>query len=126
MARLSSPSPREHTWFTSSTADMETRFVPALHRYLGNPVLTAIGRLFFHSPSHDFHCGIRAFRKDSYDRMDIRSRHGIRQRDGGRVRLVTVIFDLIGGAEVQTERSLLSRAFATPHLCPAMDSPSGP
>ena len=47
--------------------------MPPLHRYLGNPVLTAIGRLFFHSPSRDFHCGIRALRKDSYDRMDIRS-----------------------------------------------------
>lgn len=47
--------------------------MPALHRYLGNPVLTAIGRLFFHSPSRDFHCGIRAFRRESYERMDIRS-----------------------------------------------------
>ena len=47
--------------------------MPPLHRYLGNPVLTALGRLFFHSPSRDFHCGIRAFRKDSYERMDIRS-----------------------------------------------------
>jgi Glycosyl transferase family 2 len=47
--------------------------MPVLHRYLGNPVLTAIGRLFFGSPSRDFHCGIRAFRKDSYERMDIRS-----------------------------------------------------
>lgn len=47
--------------------------MPLLHRYLGNPVLTAIGRLFFRSPCHDFHCGLRAFRKDSYERMDIRS-----------------------------------------------------
>jgi len=47
--------------------------MPPLHRYLGNPVLTAIGRLFFGSPSRDFHCGIRAFLKDSYERMDIRS-----------------------------------------------------
>ncbi|HXJ90657.1 MAG TPA: glycosyltransferase family 2 protein [Candidatus Binatia bacterium] len=47
--------------------------MPPLHRYLGNPVLTAVGRLFFHSPIRDFHCGIRAFRKDSYERMDIRS-----------------------------------------------------
>lgn len=47
--------------------------MPVLHRYLGNPVLTALGRLFFHSPIRDFHCGIRAFRKDSYERMDIRS-----------------------------------------------------
>ncbi|NPA95905.1 MAG: glycosyltransferase family 2 protein, partial [Thermodesulfobacteria bacterium] len=38
--------------------------MPPLHRYLGNPVLTAIGRLFFHSPCGDFHCGLRGFRKD--------------------------------------------------------------
>jgi glycosyltransferase involved in cell wall biosynthesis len=47
--------------------------MPPLHRYLGNPVLTAIGRVFFRSPCRDFHCGLRAFRKDSYQRMDIRS-----------------------------------------------------
>ena len=46
--------------------------MPVLHRHLGTPVLTAIGRPF-HSPSRDFHCGIRAFCKDSYDRMDIHS-----------------------------------------------------
>jgi glycosyltransferase involved in cell wall biosynthesis len=47
--------------------------MPVLHRYLGNPVLTAVGRLFFRSPARDFHCGIRAFRKQSYESMDIRS-----------------------------------------------------
>ena len=47
--------------------------MPWLHRYLGNPVLTGIGRLFFRSPCGDFHCGIRAFRKSSFERMDIRS-----------------------------------------------------
>jgi glycosyltransferase involved in cell wall biosynthesis len=47
--------------------------MPFLHRYLGNPVLTAIGQLFFNSPCGDFHCGIRAIRKDSFQRMDIRS-----------------------------------------------------
>src|SRR5690349_10333645 len=35
--------------------------MPALHRYLGNPVLTAIGRLFFRSSCKDFHCGLRGF-----------------------------------------------------------------
>jgi glycosyltransferase involved in cell wall biosynthesis len=35
--------------------------MPALHRYLGNPVLTSIGRIFFHSPCGDFHCGLRGF-----------------------------------------------------------------
>jgi glycosyltransferase involved in cell wall biosynthesis len=47
--------------------------MPPLHRYLGNPMLTGIGRLLFRSPCQDFHCGIRAFRKDSFERMDIRS-----------------------------------------------------
>jgi glycosyltransferase involved in cell wall biosynthesis len=47
--------------------------MPFLHRYLGNPVLTGIGRLFFRSTCKDFHCGMRAFRKDSFLRMDIRS-----------------------------------------------------
>ena len=47
--------------------------MPGLHRYVGNPVLTAIGRLFFNSPCGDFHCGIRAIRKGSFVRMGIRS-----------------------------------------------------
>ena len=37
--------------------------MPALHRYVGNPVLSQIGRLFFRIPVGDFHCGIRAFRR---------------------------------------------------------------
>lgn len=37
--------------------------MPALHRYLGNPVLSALGRIFFGSPVHDFHCGLRGFRR---------------------------------------------------------------
>ena len=39
--------------------------MPRLHRYLGNPVLSFVGRLFFRSPIGDFHCGLRGFRKDS-------------------------------------------------------------
>ncbi len=39
--------------------------MPALHRYLGNPVLSAIGRIFFGSSCGDFHCGLRGFRRDS-------------------------------------------------------------
>ena len=38
---------------------IEPGAMPALHRYLGNPVLTAIGRLFFRAPVGDFHCGLR-------------------------------------------------------------------
>jgi hypothetical protein len=39
--------------------------MPPLHRYLGNPVLSFIGRLFFPSAVGDFHCGLRGFRRDS-------------------------------------------------------------
>ena len=42
--------------------------MPWLHRYLGNPVLSAIGRLFFRSPIGDFHCGLRGFRRDACGR----------------------------------------------------------
>jgi hypothetical protein len=35
--------------------------MPRLHRYLGNPVLSFMGRLFFRSPIGDFHCGLRGF-----------------------------------------------------------------
>ena len=38
--------------------------MPFLHRYLGNPVLSFIGRLFFRSDVGDFHCGLRGFRQD--------------------------------------------------------------
>jgi glycosyltransferase involved in cell wall biosynthesis len=39
--------------------------MPPLHRYLGNPVLSFVGRLFFRSKIGDFHCGLRGFNRDS-------------------------------------------------------------
>lgn len=39
--------------------------MPWKHRWIGNPVLSAIGKLFFRAPVHDFHCGLRAFRKEA-------------------------------------------------------------
>lgn len=47
--------------------------MPFLHKYLGNPVLSFIGRLFFAIPIGDFHCGLRGFRKDAALRMDLRT-----------------------------------------------------
>ena len=47
--------------------------MPPLHRYLGNPVLTGIGRLLFKSPVGDFHCGLRGFSKAAYERMQLRT-----------------------------------------------------
>jgi glycosyltransferase involved in cell wall biosynthesis len=45
-----------------------------LHKYLGNPFLTGIGRLFFRSPCGDFHCGLRGFSKAAIQRLDLRTR----------------------------------------------------
>lgn len=39
--------------------------MPTLHRYLGNPVLSFIGRLFFRVDIRDFHCGLRGFRREA-------------------------------------------------------------
>jgi glycosyltransferase involved in cell wall biosynthesis len=47
--------------------------MPPLHRYLGNPVLSFLGRLFFGSPCGDFHCGIRAFRRSRILALDLRT-----------------------------------------------------
>ena len=47
--------------------------MPASHRYVGNPVLTAIGRLFFQSPCGDFHCGLRGFNKAAVLKLDLRT-----------------------------------------------------
>ena len=47
--------------------------MPPLHQYLGNPVLTGIGRLFFHCPVGDFHCGLRGFKKSSVLKMDLQT-----------------------------------------------------
>jgi hypothetical protein len=47
--------------------------MPSLHRYLGNPVLTAIGRLFFRSPIRDFHCGMRGFRREAILALELRT-----------------------------------------------------
>lgn len=45
--------------------------MPPLHRYLGNPVLSFAGRLFFNAPIGDFHCGLRAFRRASILALDL-------------------------------------------------------
>ena len=52
---------------------IEPGAMPPLHRYLGNPVLTGIGRLFFRSRAGDFHCGLRGFSKDAVEKMDLRT-----------------------------------------------------
>jgi glycosyltransferase involved in cell wall biosynthesis len=47
--------------------------MPVLHKYLGNPVLTWLGRLFFGSPCGDFHCGLRGFSKRAIEQLNLRT-----------------------------------------------------
>jgi glycosyltransferase involved in cell wall biosynthesis len=47
--------------------------MPVLHRYLGNPVLSAISRLAFGLKLGDVHCGMRAFTKAGFERMRVGS-----------------------------------------------------
>lgn len=43
--------------------------MPWLNRFVGNPVLSGLGRLLFRTPASDFHCGLRGFTRAAYDRM---------------------------------------------------------
>lgn len=47
--------------------------MPWKNRYIGNPILSWIGRMLFKCPAQDFHCGLRAFRKESFQRMALRT-----------------------------------------------------
>ncbi len=47
--------------------------MPWKNRWLGNPVLSFIGRLFFKCPAHDFHCGLRGFTKAAFEKMDLQT-----------------------------------------------------
>ena len=52
---------------------IEPGAMPWKNRYIGNPVLSGIGRWLFGCPARDFHCGIRGFRREAFDRMDLRT-----------------------------------------------------
>lgn len=47
--------------------------MPWHHRYIGNPILSLIGKLFFRTAINDFHCGIRAFTKEAIAQMNLQS-----------------------------------------------------
>jgi hypothetical protein len=47
--------------------------MPRLHRYLGNPVLSFAGRLFFRTGVRDFHCGLRGFERSRALELDLRT-----------------------------------------------------
>jgi glycosyltransferase involved in cell wall biosynthesis len=55
------------------TGGIKPGAMPWLHRYLGNPVLSSLGRLFFRIKVGDFHSGLRGFKKESVLALDLRT-----------------------------------------------------
>lgn len=47
--------------------------MPWHHRYIGNPVLSFLGRLFFRTPIGDFHCGLRGFEREAIRNLHLRT-----------------------------------------------------
>ena len=47
--------------------------MPWKNRYIGNPILSGLGRLLFRTPVRDFHCGLRGFSREAFRRMDLRT-----------------------------------------------------
>lgn len=45
--------------------------MPWKNRYIGNPILSGLGRLLFKTPIQDFHCGIRGFSREAFKTMDL-------------------------------------------------------
>ena len=45
--------------------------MPWKNRWIGNPSLSFIGRLLFKCPARDFHCGLRGFTREAYDKMEL-------------------------------------------------------
>jgi len=47
--------------------------MPWHHKYIGNPILSFIGKLFFKTPANDFHCGLRGFTKEAITKMNLQT-----------------------------------------------------
>jgi glycosyltransferase involved in cell wall biosynthesis len=47
--------------------------MPWKHRWIGNPALSFIGRLFFRCPVTDFHCGLRGLTREAFERMQLKT-----------------------------------------------------
>lgn len=54
--------------------NIERGAMPFLHRYIGNPILSSIVRIFFSIKIHDIHCGARAITRDAYKKLSLRTR----------------------------------------------------
>ncbi len=96
---------------------IERDAMPFLNRYLGNPALSFLGRLFFPGARiGDFHCGLRAFRAESLARLDLRS-------DGMEFASEMVVKAALEGLAISEVPTTLAPAMRSrkPHLRPWRD-----
>jgi glycosyltransferase involved in cell wall biosynthesis len=95
---------------------IEEGAMPFLNRYLGNPVLSFTGRLFFGSRIGDFHCGLRAFRREILATLDLRS-------DGMELASEMVVKATLHELRISEVPATLSPAMRSrkPHLNPWRD-----
>lgn len=59
--------------FPQQGGKIEPGAMPWKHRWIGNPILSALGKLFFSSAVNDFHCGLRAFRREAIMKLGLRA-----------------------------------------------------
>jgi glycosyltransferase involved in cell wall biosynthesis len=57
--------------FPSGGGDIRAGAMPFLHRWWGNPLLSWLARWWFGTPVRDVYCGLRGFRRDSYQRLGL-------------------------------------------------------
>jgi glycosyltransferase involved in cell wall biosynthesis len=90
--------------------------MPFLNRHLGNPVLSFLGRLFFGSKIGDFHCGLRAFRRDILPKLGLQS-------EGMEFASEMVVKATLSGMKISEAPTALSPALRSraPHLRPWRD-----
>jgi glycosyltransferase involved in cell wall biosynthesis len=95
---------------------IEDGAMPFLNRHLGNPVLSFIGRLFFGSKIGDFHCGLRAFRRDMLPKLGLQS-------EGMEFASEMVVKATLGQMKISEVPTTLSPALRSraPHLRPWRD-----
>ena len=74
---------------TTGTGGMtiEPGAMPWKHRWIGNPVLSFIGRVFFRCPVQDFHCGLRGFSRAAILKLGVQSRHLVDRVEDESIRL---------------------------------------
>ncbi|WP_241981023.1 glycosyltransferase family 2 protein [Cryobacterium sp. TMT2-23] len=90
---------------------IEPGAMPPLHKYLGNPVLSWIGRSLFRSPIKDFHCGLRGFNRQSMLALKL-------QTSGMEFASEMVVKSTLGGSRVSEVPTTLKKDGRSrpPHL----------